>query len=98
MTRFNYLSRWFLMAAIPGLAPVALSLPSLRRRACGEARTAFALVVILFIPLAMVPAQVAPAATAPGGLLAAGNFHYAFRYSQGAQFGSDMGEWQTSTP
>ena len=27
-----------------------------------------------------------------------GNLHYAFRYSQTAEFGSSMGDWQTATP
>jgi len=96
---FNYLSRWFLIAAtMPGLPLVALSLSLLHRRPCREVKTTFTLLAILFIPLATAPAQVAPAATVPGGLPAAGNFHYAFRYSQSAQFGSDLGDWQTSTP
>lgn len=47
---------------------------------------------------AAVHSQVAPAGTVPGGLPVSGNVHYAFRYSQTAEFGSSMGDWQTATP
>ena len=80
------------------LACVAPPSLRVRRGARSEVRIIFNLLAILLIPLAAAPAQVVPAATGPGGLPAVGNFHYAFRYSQTAQFGSDMGDWQTSTP
>lgn len=96
---FNYVSHWFLIAAtIAGLPCMALSSSRLRCLPCAEAKAACKLLAILLIAGAVAHAQVVPAATASGGLPSTGNLHYAFRYSQGAQFASDMGDWQTSTP
>ena len=53
---------------------------------------------ILFVGCAAAHAQAVPAATVPGGLPVTGNLHYAFRYSQTAEFGSSTGDWQTSSP
>ena len=58
----------------------------------------YTLIVILFIPLAAAHAQVVPAATGPGRLGVPGYFHFSFRYSQTAQFGSEMDDRQTSVP
>jgi hypothetical protein len=52
----------------------------------------------LFIACAAAHAQVVPAATGPRGLPLAGTLHYAFRYSQTAEFGTSLGDWQTATP
>jgi hypothetical protein len=54
--------------------------------------------VISLVVSASCYAQVVPAATGPGGLPLNGELHYAFRYSQAAQFGSSLGDWQTSSP
>ena len=43
-------------------------------------------------------AQVVPEATGPGRLPVSGNLQYALRYSQTAEFGSLVGDWQTATP
>ena len=96
---FDYLTHWLLIGAtIMGLPCMALTSSRFRRRPCREAKIILNLLTIVFIPLAAVRAQVVPAATVPGGLPVTGTFHYAFRYSQGAQFGSEMGDRQTSTP
>jgi hypothetical protein len=61
--------------------------------------TTLKILAFLFIVCASVQAQVVPAATGPRGGPAVGpNFHYAFRYAQTAQFGGDIGSWQTSSP
>lgn len=77
---------------------VARSSSGLRRPARGEVKIRCTLIAILFMQLAVAHAQVAPAATGPGGPAPTGNFHYAFRYSQTAQFGSEMSDRQTSVP
>ena len=60
-------------------------------------KTVCRLLCFLFLASAMARAQAVPAATGPGGSPLNGNLHYAFRYSQTAEFGSSMGEWQTSS-
>src|SRR5260370_40754233 len=47
----------------------------------------------LFVACPGLNAQVAPAATG-----APTNFSYVLRYSQNAEFGGGIGDWQTSTP
>jgi hypothetical protein len=42
-------------------------------------------------------AQVAPEATGPAKLPLSGNLSYALRYSQTAQFGGGLGDWQTGS-
>lgn len=54
------------------------------------------LLAIFFTACAAAHAQVVPAATGPGGPAISGNLHYAFRYSQSAELGSSLGDWQTS--
>ena len=61
-------------------------------------KTTLTFLGIFFIACTAAHAQVAPAATVPGGLPVTGNLHYAFRYSQIAEFGSSQGDWQTSSP
>jgi hypothetical protein len=62
-------------------------------------KTTLKILAFLFAVCAASHAQVAPAATGPrGGLPVGPNFHYAFRYSQTAQFGGNTGNWQTSSP
>ena len=95
----NYSSRWFSVAAtIVERWCVARLSSRLRRPACGEVKTIGTLMVILFIPLAAARAQVVPAATGPGRVGVPGYFHFSFRYSQTAQFGSEMDDRQTSVP
>lgn len=53
--------------------------------------------LILFTSCAGVYAQVAPAATGPGAPSISGNLHYTLRYSQTAEFGSSVGDWQTTS-
>jgi hypothetical protein len=50
---------------------------------------------IFFAACAGAHAQVAPAATGPG-LPVSGNLNYSLRYSQTAEFGAALGDWQTS--
>ena len=59
-------------------------------------KTTIEILGILIIGCASAAAQVAPAATGPGGIPVTGNVHYAFRYSQTAELGATMGDWQTS--
>src|SRR5437868_10192533 len=61
-------------------------------------KTTCKLLGLFLISCAAAYAQVVPAASVPGGLPLMGNLHYAFRYSQTAEFGSSMGDWQTATP
>lgn len=44
-----------------------------------------------------VRAQVVPEATGPGKLPVSGNLNYAVRYTQTADFGGDLGDWQTGS-
>jgi hypothetical protein len=60
-------------------------------------KTICTLLGFLSVAFAAAPAQAVPAATGPGGPLLNGNLHYAFRYSQTADFGSSLGDWQTSS-
>ena len=60
-------------------------------------KTTIEILAILIIGCASASAQVAPAATGPGGIPVTGNLHYAFRYAQTAEFGTSLGNWQTST-
>jgi hypothetical protein len=59
-------------------------------------KTTIEILGILIIGCASASAQVAPVATGPGGIPVTGNLHYAFRYSQTAELGATMGDWQTS--
>lgn len=59
-------------------------------------RMARKLLAILFTCCAAADSQVVPSATGPGGPLINGNLHYTFRYSQLAEFGSGIGDWQTA--
>ena len=56
----------------------------------------FKLLAFLFTVCAAVTAQVVPEATAGRGLPVSGFFHYDLRYSQTADFGSSLGDWQTA--
>ena len=49
------------------------------------------------IPFAVAHAQVPPAVTGPKALPGSGIVHYALHYSQTAEFGSSLGDWQTSS-
>jgi hypothetical protein len=60
-------------------------------------KTACRLLCFLSLASAVAGAQAVPAATGPGGPPFDGNLHYALRYSQTAEFGSSMGDWQTSS-
>src|SRR5271169_296727 len=60
-------------------------------------KTVCKLLGIFFIACAAAHAQVVPAATGPGGPAVSGNLHYALRYSQSAESGSSLGDWQTSS-
>ena len=59
-------------------------------------KTTIEILAILVIGYASASAQVAPAAKGPGGIPVSGNVHYAFRYSQTAELGATLGDWQTS--
>jgi len=59
-------------------------------------KTTLKLLAFLFTVGAAAHAQVEPAATGPGGPPVSGNLKYSFRYSQTAEFGSSLGDWQTS--
>ena len=61
-------------------------------------KTICKLLAMLFMTCSAAHPQVVPAATSPGGLPVTGSLHFAFRYSQTAEFGSSMGDWQTSAP
>lgn len=54
------------------------------------------LVVLLLAFASAAAAQVEPDATGPGHPLPAGNLNYSVRYSQTAEFGGGLGDWQTS--
>jgi hypothetical protein len=56
-------------------------------------KTTFKFVAIFLAASPSLLAQAAPGATAGSA-----DLHYAFRYSQNAQFGGDLGDWQTVTP
>jgi hypothetical protein len=52
---------------------------------------------LFFILCAAAHAQVEPEATGPRKLSVPGNLHYALRYSQTAEFGATLDDWQTSS-
>ena len=52
---------------------------------------------LFFTICAAAAAQVEPAATGPGVPLGLRKLHYTLRYSQTAEFGTSLGDWQTST-
>lgn len=60
-------------------------------------KTAIQLVAFLLIALTAVWAQVQPAATEGGLITLPRNLDYSLYYSQTAQFGGGLGDWQTST-
>jgi hypothetical protein len=60
-------------------------------------KTTLKLVAILLTGCAGAYAQVVPEATGPARLPVSGNLHYALRYSQTAEFGGGLGDWQTGT-
>jgi hypothetical protein len=95
----NLPSLWLLIGVTTAEScRLALSAWRFRWLHCVEARAVCKLLAFLFTAGAVAHAQVVPAATASGGPPVTGNLHYAFRYSQTAEFGSSMGDWQTSTP
>lgn len=59
-------------------------------------KTTLTLIALFAIGSAAASAQVAPAATGPGGVLANRHTYYAVRYGQTAEFGANLGTWQTS--
>lgn len=59
-------------------------------------KTTLKLMVFLFTVCATAVAQVVPEATGPSGPPVSGNLHYAVRYSQTAEFGGGLGDWQTA--
>lgn len=59
--------------------------------------TTLKILAFLFVVCASVQAQVAPAATGPRNLPAAGNLHYALRYSQSDQMSNTFPDMQTVT-
>jgi hypothetical protein len=59
-------------------------------------KTTFKLLAFLITVCAAVAAQVVPEATAGRGLPVSGTLHYDLRYSQSADFGSTLGDWQTA--
>jgi hypothetical protein len=60
-------------------------------------KTTLAMTSLLIAICAGMHAQVVPAANGPGWPSISGNLHYSLRYSQTAEFGSNLGDWQTST-
>jgi hypothetical protein len=54
-------------------------------------------VLVLMAPCAAAFAQAVPSATGPGGLHLGNKLNYSFRYAQTAEFGSTLGNWQTSS-
>jgi hypothetical protein len=60
-------------------------------------KTTLKLVAIFLTGCAGAYAQVVPEATGPAKLPVSGNLHYALRYSQTAEFGGGLGDWQTGT-
>ena len=61
-------------------------------------KTNLKLVVILLSAWSGAHAQVVPEATGPGKLPVGGDLQYALRYSQTAEFGGSLGNWQTGSP
>jgi hypothetical protein len=59
--------------------------------------TTLKVLAVLFALSTVADAQVAPAATTSGPPPANGRLYYAFRYAQSAEFGGNLGSWQTST-
>jgi hypothetical protein len=59
-------------------------------------KTTHKILAFLFTVGTAAHAQVEPAATGPGVPLPSGNLNYSFHYSQSAQFGSSLGDWQTA--
>ncbi len=59
-------------------------------------KTTHKLLAILFTVSTAAYGQVVPEATGPRGLPVTGNLDYTFRYTQTAEFGSTLGNWQTS--
>jgi hypothetical protein len=60
-------------------------------------KVTFKLAMFLLTVCAATDAQVVPEATGPGGPQVSGNLHYAVRYSQTAEFGGGLGDWQTAS-
>jgi hypothetical protein len=60
-------------------------------------KNALRIIVIILAARAVAGAQVAPAATGPSGVPITGNFRFDTHYSQSAEFGGSLGNWQTST-
>ena len=56
-------------------------------------KTTLKLLAFLFTVCAAAHAQVAPAATGPGS---GQRLNYSLHYSQTAEFGSSLGDWQTA--
>jgi hypothetical protein len=54
-------------------------------------------VLVLIAPCAAALAQAVPSATGAGGLHLGNKLNYSFRYAQTAEFGSNLGNWQTSS-
>lgn len=61
-------------------------------------KTTLKFVAILLTACAGAHAQVVPEATGPRGLPVSSNLHYTLRYSQTAEFGGGLGNWQTANP
>ena len=59
-------------------------------------KTTLKLMVFLFTVCATAVAQVVPEATGPSGPPVSGSLHYDLRYSQNAEFGGSLGNWQTA--
>jgi hypothetical protein len=59
-------------------------------------KMAFKLMMFLFTACAATDAQVVPEATGPTGLPVSGDLHYDLHYSQTAEFGGSLGNWQTA--
>jgi hypothetical protein len=59
-------------------------------------KTTLQILAFLLVAGAAANAQVAPAATGPGGLPISGSLQYSLRFSQTAEFGGSIGNWETS--